>query len=252
MYPHHTSGTSKVRSSSDACALLVLRLCRRCNPPLRPVQPPEPDQRLYQQPHARARLALHRHRLLPAHLLPHRRALRLAQPAPAGRRPPHPQAPRRQDRQPLPRVISNATTGSLTINVTADPSLQTIDEDESYTLTTTASAITIKAPTTTGAIHALETLLQLVQPSGSAYIIPAVTITDSPRFRWRGLMIDCGRHFEPLDVLKRNLDAMAAVKLNVFHWHLTEDQGFRIESKLYPQAHRPRLRRPLLHPGRRS
>ena len=48
-------------------------------------------------------------------------------------------------------------------------------------------------------------------------------------------MIDCGRHFEPLDVLKRNLDAMAAVKLNVFHWHLTEDQGFRIESKLFPK-----------------
>ncbi len=137
--------------------------------------------------------------------------------------------------QPLPRSIDNAITGSLTINVTADPPLQTINEDESYTLTTTASAITIQAPTTTGAIHALETLLQLVQPSGSAYVLPAVTITDSPRFRWRGLMIDCGRHFEPLDVLKRNLDAMAAVKLNVFHWHLTEDQGFRIESKLYPK-----------------
>ena len=140
--------------------------------------------------------------------------------------------------QPLPRSLGTATTGALTLSVAADPPLQTIDEDESYTLTVTASSITIKAPTTTGALHALETLLQLVQPaqpSGSAYILPAVTITDSPRFRWRGLMIDCGRHFEPLDVLKRNLDAMAAVKLNVFHWHLTEDQGFRIESKLYPK-----------------
>ena len=137
--------------------------------------------------------------------------------------------------QPLPRSIGNASTGSLSVNVTADPPLQTIDEDEAYTLTTTASSITIQAPTTTGALHALATLLQLVQPSGSTYIVPAVTITDSPRFRWRGLMIDCGRHFEPMDVLKRNLDAMAAVKLNVFHWHLTEDQGFRIESKLYPK-----------------
>ncbi len=140
--------------------------------------------------------------------------------------------------QPLPRSLGTAATGALTLSVAADPPVQTIDEDESYTLTVTASAITIKAPTTTGALHALETLLQLVQPaqpSGSAYILPAVTITDSPRFRWRGLMIDCGRHFEPLDVLKRNLDAMAAVKLNVFHWHLTEDQGFRIESRLYPK-----------------
>lgn len=140
--------------------------------------------------------------------------------------------------QPLPRSLGTAATGALTLSVAADPPVQTIDEDESYTLTVTASAITIKAPTTTGALHALETLLQLVQPaqpSGSAYILPAVTITDSPRFRWRGLMIDCGRHFQPLDVLKRNLDAMAAVKLNVFHWHLTEDQGFRIESRLYPK-----------------
>ncbi len=137
---------------------------------------------------------------------------------------------------PLPRSIDPSTTsGVLTINVAADPSLQTIDEDESYTLTVTSSAITIKAATTTGAIHAMETLIQLVQPAASGYLIPAVTISDSPRFRWRGLMIDCGRHFEPLSVLERNLDAMAAVKLNVFHWHLTEDQGFRIESKLFPK-----------------
>ncbi len=139
--------------------------------------------------------------------------------------------------QPFLRDLNKPISGrvDLTMDVTADPILQTIDEDESYTLAITSSSIVIKAPTTTGALHALETLLQLVQPSGSSYILPAVTITDSPRFRWRGLMIDCGRHFEPLDVLKRNLDAMAAVKLNVFHWHLTEDQGFRIESKLFPK-----------------
>ena len=139
--------------------------------------------------------------------------------------------------QPLPRVLA-ATTGTLTIDVAADTPLQTIAEDESYTLAVTTASITIKAPTTTGALHALETLIQLVQPaqpSGTAYILPAVTITDSPRFRWRGLMIDCVRHFEPLDVLKRNLDAMAAVKLNVFHWHLTDDQGFRIQSRLFPK-----------------
>ncbi len=146
--------------------------------------------------------------------------------------------------QPLPRAIGSATTGTLTLNVTADLPLQTLDEDESYNLTITSSGIAIQAPTTTGALHALETLVQLVQPgqlvqpaqpTGSTYLLPAVTITDSPRFRWRGLMIDCARHFEPLDVLKRNLDAMAAVKLNVFHWHLTDDQGFRIESRVFPK-----------------
>ena len=84
-------------------------------------------------------------------------------------------------------------------------------------------------------MHGLETLFQLIQSDGLKYVIPVVWIEDAPRFRWRGLMIDCGRHFEPVDALKRNLDSMAAVKLNVFHWHLTEDQGFRIESKLYPK-----------------
>ena len=145
--------------------------------------------------------------------------------------------------QPLPRQLSpTLTTGALTVNVAADPALQTLDEDESYTLTITSSTITIQAPTVTGALHALETLVQLAQPApaatgnqAAAYILPAVTIDDSPRFHWRGLMIDCARHFEPLDVLKRNLDAMAAVKLNVFHWHLTDDQGFRIESKAFPK-----------------
>jgi hexosaminidase len=113
--------------------------------------------------------------------------------------------------------------------------VQSIDDDESYALTVTPSGAEIDAPNELGAMHGLETLIQLVQPSGSAYLIPAVTIHDVPRFRWRGLMIDCGRHFEPVAVIERNLDGMAAVKLNVFHWHLTEDQGFRIQSHLYPK-----------------
>jgi hexosaminidase len=64
-----------------------------------------------------------------------------------------------------------------------------------------------------------------------------VSIQDRPRFRWRGLLIDSARHFQPLDVIRRNLDAMAAVKLNVLHWHLSDNQGFRIESKRYPKLH---------------
>lgn len=136
---------------------------------------------------------------------------------------------------PLPRHVG-ADSGTLIVSVASDgAAVQGIDEDESYSLTVTPASMELDAATTVGAIHGLETLIQLTQPSGQGYIVPAVTIHDSPRFRWRGLMIDCGRHFEPLDVLERNIDAMAAVKLNVFHWHLTEDQGFRMESRVYPR-----------------
>lgn len=137
---------------------------------------------------------------------------------------------------PLPRTLTQTPSANLLIVVHSESAaVQSVGEDESYTLTTSPSSLRLGANTTLGALHGLETLVQLVQPQGSGYIVPAVRIQDAPRFRWRGLMIDCGRHFEPIDVLKRNLDAMAAVKLNVFHWHLTEDQGFRIESKRYPR-----------------
>ena len=129
-----------------------------------------------------------------------------------------------------------AGTTKLVVKV-SHPSapVQSLDEDESYSLTVTPAGVELDAPTELGAMHGLETLIQLVQPSGSGYIIPGVTIHDTPRFRWRGLMVDCGRHFEPLTVIERTLDGMAAVKLNVFHWHLTEDQGFRMQSRIYPR-----------------
>ncbi len=132
--------------------------------------------------------------------------------------------------------VSAETDAPLTVEVQgAGEAIQSVNENEAYTLSVTPSGAHIEAATVVGAMHGLETLVQLVQPSGSDYILPLVSIHDSPRFPWRGLMIDCGRHFEPMDVLKRTIDGMAAVKLNVFHWHLTEDQGFRIESKLYPR-----------------
>lgn len=112
--------------------------------------------------------------------------------------------------------------------------VQSVNEDESYALKVTTDGAEIDASTDVGAMHGLQTLLQLIQPDGNGYALPVVEIHDQPRFRWRGLMVDCGRHFEPIDVLKRTLDGMAVVKLNVFHWHLTEDQGFRIESKVFP------------------
>ena len=110
-----------------------------------------------------------------------------------------------------------------------------VEEDESYTLDVTDKQATLRAPTVVGALRGLETFLQLLEGDREGFYLPAVRINDRPRFRWRGLLIDIGRHYEPPEVLKRNLDAMAAVKLNVFHWHLTEDQGFRIESKKFPR-----------------
>jgi len=111
----------------------------------------------------------------------------------------------------------------------------TLDEDESYTLTVTNKHIAINAKTDIGAIRGIETLLQLTSSNKTTYYFPGVNITDKPRFVWRGLMIDAARHFQPIDVIKRNLDAMASVKLNVFHWHLTDDHGFRVASKIYPK-----------------
>jgi len=130
---------------------------------------------------------------------------------------------------------NNSDTASL--QVTVDKAvLPSLNADESYVLTITNDRVAINAPTTMGALHGLQTLLQLLDKSqdGRSYF-PAVTIKDAPRFSWRGLMIDVSRHFIPVDVLKRNIDAMATVKMNVLHWHLTDNEGFRVESKTFPQ-----------------
>jgi hexosaminidase len=108
-------------------------------------------------------------------------------------------------------------------------------EDESYTLDVGAHGAELKSPTDVGALRGLETLLQLMQRDRLGWFVPLVAIKDGPRFPWRGLMIDVARHWQPIDVIKRNLDAMAAVKLNVLHLHLTDDQGFRIESLTHPE-----------------
>jgi hexosaminidase len=132
------------------------------------------------------------------------------------------------------RGVSGGTRLIVKVDQVSAP-VQSLDEDESYSLIVIPSGAEIDAVTEVGAMHGLETLIQLVQPDGNGYAIPAVTIHDTPRFRWRGLMVDCGRHFEPVAVIERTLDGMAAVKLNVFHWHLTEDQGFRMQSRIYPK-----------------
>ena len=113
-----------------------------------------------------------------------------------------------------------------------------LHEDESYSLTITPESVILKAVTDIGAMRGIETLLQLLSADSDGYYFPAVSINDRPRFPWRGLLIDSCRHFMPLEVVKRNLDGMSAVKLNVLHWHLTEDQGFRVECKTFPKLHR--------------
>jgi hexosaminidase len=117
----------------------------------------------------------------------------------------------------------------------ANQVVQELGEDESYRLEITANAAKLSAPTGLGVMRGFSTFLQLVETTPQGFAVPALTIEDHPRFPWRGLMIDVGRHFIPLDVLRRNLDGMAAVKLNVFHWHLSENQGFRVESKRFPK-----------------
>lgn len=126
-------------------------------------------------------------------------------------------------------------SGKIVIK-TGGPSaqVQQLGEDESYHLEVTSTGVLLTAPNPLGVLHGLQTFLQLVHSTPEGFAVAAVTIDDKPRFPWRGLMIDTGRHFMPLDVIRENLDGMEAVKLNVFHWHLSEDQGFRIESKTFP------------------
>jgi len=119
----------------------------------------------------------------------------------------------------------------------AGEAVPSLNENESYSLEVTDRQARLAAPTVVGALRGLETFLQLLQGDRDGYFLPGIRIQDQPRFAWRGLLIDVGRHYEPMEVLKRNLDAMAAVKLNVFHWHLTEDQGFRVESRKLPKLH---------------
>jgi hexosaminidase len=115
------------------------------------------------------------------------------------------------------------------------PGIQKLGDDESYRLSITPDRVRIVATEPLGALRGLETFLQLVRISSSGFSAPAVEIDDHPRFGWRGLSLDVSRHFIGVDGIKRTIDGLAAVKMNVLHWHLSDDQGFRIESKKYPR-----------------
>ncbi len=110
--------------------------------------------------------------------------------------------------------------------------------DESYNLDIKNNSVILKANTDIGIIRGIQTLKQLLTNDKNNFYFPNTSINDEPRFYWRGLLIDTSRHFIPIEVLKRNLNAMAFVKMNVLHLHLTDDQGFRIESRTFPLLHK--------------
>ena len=133
-----------------------------------------------------------------------------------------------------------SVTGSQII-LKLDPLLTKLGK-EGYSMEVSKSAITIKASSPTGIYYGTQSLLQLLpaeivsdKSSDTVWNIPTGTITDSPRFSWRGFMLDEARQFKGEAEVLKLLDQMAALKMNVFHWHLTDDQGWRIEIKKYPK-----------------
>lgn len=151
------------------------------------------------------------------------------------------------------RAGTSADAGSGTIHLAADTRVAaTVNAgtntptDESYTLEVTARSVRITGHTARGTLWGVQTLRQLLPPDfedaagarRAQWEIPATRITDAPRFAWRGSMLDAGRHFLPVAAVKRHLDLMSRYKLNVLHWHLTEDQGWRIAIAKYPELTR--------------
>ncbi len=107
---------------------------------------------------------------------------------------------------------------------------------EGYRLNVTSDAVTVEAKTPAGLFYGLQTLTQLLfGDHTSGWSVPVVQIVDAPRFAYRGMHLDVGRHFFPVAFVKKYIDLLAMYKMNKFHWHLTEDQGWRIEIKKYPK-----------------
>lgn len=127
------------------------------------------------------------------------------------------------------------------ISLSLNPDLDL--NDEGYTLKSTSTQIVIEGKTARGVFYGLNTLMQLLpaeiesqtQVDYASWELPAVTISDEPRFSWRGFHLDVCRHFISLEQVKKHIDMLSVFKINKFHWHLTEDQGWRIEIKKYPK-----------------
>lgn len=109
-------------------------------------------------------------------------------------------------------------------------------DKEAYVFTVEPDQVTIAASTREGALHATQTLRQLARKENTGtWAWPCIRVEDAPAFAWRGTMLDVSRHFYSVDFLKRYLDELARLKLNIFHWHLTDDQGWRVDVKKYPK-----------------
>ena len=138
-------------------------------------------------------------------------------------------------------VSGGPGTAARTISLRTDPTLARLG-DEGYRLTVTGTRITIRAFRPAGVFYGVETLRQLLPPdvfrqapvAGVTWTVAAVEIEDMPRFQWRGAHLDVSRSFMPKEFVKKYIDLLALHKLNRFHWHLTDDQGWRIEIKKYP------------------
>lgn len=138
-------------------------------------------------------------------------------------------------------AVSDKEASSNAITLLIDGSLDV--NEEGYTLEATNKLVTIKAKTAKGLFYGMQTLMQLLpaeiesaaEVKGIAWTLPCVTVKDQPRFAYRGIMLDPCRHFIPVENIKKQLDVLALFKINSFHWHLTEDQGWRIEIKKYPK-----------------
>jgi hexosaminidase len=128
------------------------------------------------------------------------------------------------------KINGNETKDAIVLNTTLRMRLP----DEAYQLKVTNNSITISGERS-GVFYGVQSLLQLIHENGAHLSVPAVIINDQPNFAYRGLMLDVGRHFFEVDEIKKVLDVMATLKLNKFHWHLTDDQGWRLEIKKYPK-----------------
>jgi hexosaminidase len=138
----------------------------------------------------------------------------------------------------LPILIGNAA-GANGILITSKGAADSLGK-EGYLLSVKPNQIIVKAKNSNGAFYAMQSILQLMpvtkqELSKSSIPLPAVEIIDMPRFEWRGLMLDCGRYYYSINFLKKYIDYIAMHKMNTFHWHLTEDHGWRLEIKKYPK-----------------
>lgn len=125
---------------------------------------------------------------------------------------------------------------TVTVRCTCAPgSGLALHDDERSTLRLSATGAEVEATTEVGVLRAFATLTQLAQSSNGGVALPRGEVTDAPRYAWRGLMVDVSRHFQSVAALRRQIDAMELVKLNVLHLHLSDNEGFRVESRRYPR-----------------